>query len=272
MKIGFLITARLKSTRLPMKITKDLNGKPVIQRIVERAQEIHHISNKNIIICTSPNPQDKPLIDIAEKTGVSYFLGDPDDVLKRLHDAALYNEFDYALGITADNPLFSIEYANRIVDTIQRQHPDFIKIQGLPFGAAPWGMNIKALQTICIIKTIVDTEIWGYLIDRPELFGVITLKADKQDNRPEYRLTLDYPEDYQLLNHLYTTIPFKTTLSLENVIHYLDKHPEIAAINSLCVQLDLDQKIKEQIDKNYREHFQEIKKIKQEIYSGKKTY
>ncbi len=128
---------------------------------------------------------------------------------------------------------------------------------------------MKALQTICIVKTIVDTEIWGYLIDRPELFDVVTLKADKQVNRPEYRLTLDYPEDYQLINHLYKTIPFKTTLRLEKVVEYLDKHPEITAINSLCIQLDLEQKVKEQIDKNYREHFQEIKKIKQDVYSGK---
>jgi len=269
MKIGFFITARLKSSRLPLKIMKDLNGKPVIQRIVERAQEIHSIPDADIVICTSANPQDKSLVDIAEKTGTSYFLGDPDDVLKRLHDAALQHKLDYALGITADNPLFSIEYANRIVDVIKRQHPDFIKIEGLPFGAAPWGMNVKALKTICIVKNIVDTEIWGYLIDRPELFGVITLKADKQLNRPEYRLTLDYIEDYQLINHLYTSIPFDTTLELQKVVEYLDKHPEIAAINASCVQLDLEPHVKKQIDSNYREHLQEIRKIKRDIYSGK---
>ena len=269
MRIGFLITARLKSTRLPLKIMKDLNGKPVIQRIVERAQEIHNISNKNIVICTSDNPQDEPLIEIAEKTDVSYFLGDPDDVIKRLHDAALYHTLDYVLGITADNPLFSVVYANKVVDVIKRQHPDFIKIQGLPFGAAVWGMNVKALQTIRLVKTIVDTEIWGYLIDRPELFGIVTLKADKQVNRPQYRLTLDYKEDYQLISHLYTSIPFTTTLALEKVVEYLDEHPEIVAINAACVQLDLKPEIKKQIDDNYHEHFQEIKKIKQSIYSGK---
>jgi spore coat polysaccharide biosynthesis protein SpsF len=269
MKIGFLITARLKSTRLPLKIMKDLHGEPVIQRIVERAKEIHSIPDKNIIICTSPNPQDHPLVEIAGKTGVSYFLGDPNDVVKRLHDAALYHSLDFALGITADNPLFSIEYANKIVEVIKQQRPDYVKIEGLPFGAAPWGLNVKALHTICLVKTIVDTEIWGYLIDRPDLFGVITLKADKHLNRPEYRLTLDYPEDYKLLNYLYTTVPFKTTLKLEKVVEYLDKHPEIAAINSLCIQLELDKKLKDQIDKNYQEHFQEIKKIKQEVYAGK---
>lgn len=269
MKIGFLITARLKSTRLPLKIMKDLNGEPVIQRIVERAQEIHNISDENIVICTSDNPQDKPLIEIAKKTEVSCFLGDPDDVIKRLHDAAVDHDLDYTLGITADNPLFSIEYANKVVDVIKRQQPDFIKIQGLPFGAAVWGMNVKALRTICIVKTIVDTEIWGYLIDRPELFNIVTLKAAKQVNRPQYRLTLDYSQDYQLISHLYTTIPFTTTLPLEKVVEYLDRHPEIAALNAACVQLDLKPEVKQQIDENYHVHFQEIKKIKQTVYSGR---
>jgi spore coat polysaccharide biosynthesis protein SpsF len=175
------------------------------------------------------------------------------------------------LGITADNPLFSVEYANKIVDVVKKQRPDFVKIQGLPFGAAAWGMNVKALRTICLVKTIVDTEIWGALIDRPELFGIVTIKADQHVRRPEYRLTLDYQEDYQLINHLYTTIPFKTTLKLEKVVEYLDKHPEIIAINSLCVQLDLDPEVKEHIETNYREHFSEIKRLKQDVYSGKTT-
>jgi len=269
MNIGFLITARLKSTRLPLKIMKDLNGEPVIQRIVERAQGINNILPSNIIICTSPNPQDKPLIEIAQKTGVSAYLGDPNDVLKRLHDAALFHNLDYALGITADNPLFSIEYSNKIVDTIRQKKPDFIKIQGLPFGAATWGMNIKALRTICKVKPIIDTEIWGYLIDRPDLFNVLTIEADAALRRPQYRLTLDYKEDYELLNHLYTHIPFKKTLSLRTAVTYLDAHPEIVAINQHCVQLDLDQTVKDQISRSYQEHYQEIKKIKQDIYKEK---
>ena len=60
MKIGFLITARLKSSRLPLKILKDLNGKPVIERIIDRAKEIQGINE--IVLCTSANPQDKQII------------------------------------------------------------------------------------------------------------------------------------------------------------------------------------------------------------------
>ena len=69
LKIGFLITARLKSSRLPLKIIKDLNGKTVIERIIDRAKEIQGIYE--IVLCTSPNPQDEPLINIAKKNNIS---------------------------------------------------------------------------------------------------------------------------------------------------------------------------------------------------------
>ena len=266
MKIGFLITARLKSSRLPLKILKDLNGKTVIERVIDRAKEINGISV--IVLCTSPNPQDDPLIEIAKENNISYFFGDEDDVLQRLLDAAMLHNLDYFIGITADNPLFSINYSNLIVERIKKGEHDFIKVQGLPLGAATYGMNVKALMTICKVKTIVDTEIWGYLIDRPEIFDVITIKAKDKLRRSELRLTLDYKEDYELFYYVYSNIPFKNTLDLSKAIDYLDKHPEIAKINQNCVQLDLDEEIKNRIDQLYSKNLEVIKKIKLKVYNN----
>ncbi len=264
MKIGFLITARLKSSRLPLKILKDLNGKPVIERIIDRAKEIQGINE--IVLCTSANPQDKPLIDIAKRNRIAYFLGDEEDVLKRLYDAATCHSFDYFLGITADNPLFSIHYSNVIADIITTQGHDFIKVDGLPLGAATYGMKYKALATVCKIKTVVNTETWGYLINRPELFDIVTIKAEGIERSPNLRLTLDYKQDYQLLSHLYANIPFETTLDLRKAIEYLNRHPEIVKLNQQCVQRDLDEQTKKTIDEHYQRHFTEIKKIKEKIY------
>jgi hypothetical protein len=39
---------------------------------------------------------------------------------------------------------------------------------------------------------------------------------------------------------------------------YLDKNPEIAKINQYCIQLDLVDKVKEDIDKHYKENLEEI--------------
>jgi spore coat polysaccharide biosynthesis protein SpsF len=131
---------------------------------------------------------------------------------------------------------------------------------------ATYGLKVKALEVVCKIKFIIDTEIWGYLIDRPEIFNIKTIEVTDTLNRPELRLTLDFEEDYELIRNIYFNVPFKKVLNLYNVIDYLDKNPEIAKINKNCVQLDLDEKVKEQIDKYYKENMEEIRKIKGEIY------
>ena len=264
MKIGFLITARLKSERLPLKIIKDLNGKTVIERLIDRIKEINNITD--IVLCTSTNSQDKPLVDIAQKNNIYYFTGDEDDVLKRLLDAAKLFNLNYFLGITADNPLITIHYSNLIVDEIKTNKYDFIKLEGLPLGVATYGMKVKALEVVCKIKSIIDTEIWGYLIDRAEIFDVKTIKIADKLNRPELRLTLDYNEDYELIRNIYSNISFKKILNLYNVINYLDKNPEIAKINQDCIQLDLDEKVKEEVDKCYKENLEKIRKVIKQIY------
>jgi len=55
-------------------------------------------------------------------------------------------------------------------------------------------------------------------------------------------------------------------LNLHNVIDYLDKNPQIAKINQKCVQLDLDGNIREEVNRNYKEKLEEIKRIKNGIY------
>lgn len=128
-------------------------------------------------------------------------------------------------------------------------------------------MKVKALEAVCKIKSIIDTEIWGYLIDRPEIFKIKTIKVADKLNRPELRLTLDYDEDYELIRNIYSNVLFKKVLNLYNVIDYLDENPEIVKINQNCVQLDLDKKVKEEIDKYYKENLEEMKRIKKEIYN-----
>ena len=85
MKIGFLITARLKSKRLKFKILKPLNGFSVIDRVIQRAKRIKNCSD--IVLCTSRLNQDLPLIRSAINNGIYYYNGSADDVLKRLLDA-----------------------------------------------------------------------------------------------------------------------------------------------------------------------------------------
>lgn len=264
MKIGFLITARLKSSRLPLKLLKDLYGKTVIERVIDRCKKVQGISE--IVLCTSNNPQDRPLVDIAKANNIYYFIANEEDVLKRLWGAARFYELDYFLSITGDNPLFSIYYANLIVNSLKNEDRDYVFIDGLALGTALYGLKTKAAELVCVSKKMVNTEIWGCFFKNPDFFNINKISAEGNLAKPKLRLTLDYPEDYELLASLYNSIPFEDILDLDRVVSYLESNPVLLKINSNCLQRDIDAQSKSEIDKHFAEKKESILKLKDKIY------
>jgi len=269
MKLGFLITARLKSSRLRLKIMLPLNGYTVIERIIHRAKKV--VECQDIVLCTSTNHQDLPLLRTAKAEGIYYFTGHSDDVLKRLTDAATLFQFDFIIGITADNPLFSIYHANLLSDLVRQNHGlDFIYTSGMPIGVNIYAVNVKALTTVCAVKQHVDTEIWGYLINRPEIFNILEIKASSEYIRKHYRMTLDETDDYRFFKALYHKFSKDDVVDVLDAYEILDTHPEIPKLNSHVKQLDLDEKVKIMIDSYYKENKEKILDIKNRIYLSEK--
>ena len=265
MKIGFLITARLKSTRLKFKILKPLNGFSVIERVIQRAKKVKDCSD--IVLCTSRISQDLPLMRIASDNKIYCYNGSAEDVLQRLLDAAELFEMDYFIGITADNPLFSIYHANIISDMIRSDNNlDFVYTSGMPIGVNIYGIRTKALKTVCSIKEEVDTEIWGYLINRPEIFNVKEIKVANEYKNNKYRMTLDEIKDYDFFSHLYSMFPKKCVIDVLDAYKYLDQNPEIADINKMVIQKDLDKRVKARISKFYEYNKDKILNLKKNIY------
>ncbi len=265
MNIGFLITARLKSTRLKKKILLPLNGYTVIERIIQRAKQV--VEAEKVVLCTSTIHQDLPLAEISCKNKIYYFNGHPDDVLQRLLDAAVFFGFDYFIGITADNPLFSIHHANVIKEMyIKNPTLDYAFTTGMPMGVNIYGINVKALKTVCAIKEQIDTEIWGPLVNRPEIFKVKELPAEQEYIRENYRLTLDENDDYKVFNAIYNHFQSNDVIDVLEAYKFLDKNADIWNINARVIQKSLDKKILTKIDNYYRKEKSAILKIKSEIY------
>jgi len=264
MKIGFLITARLKSSRLPLKLLLDLNGKSVFERVVERCKLVSNIDE--IILCTSNNPQDKPLIDAALKNDIYYYLGNEEDVLQRLSDAATFFDLDYIINITGENPLFSIYHANLVVNMAKQEKYDFIHIKGLPIGCAVYGIRPEALKVVCEIKEEIDTEIWGPLINRPELFKVKEIEIDYFLNKPDLRITTDYYEDYMFIQAIYNFFSTDQIPSLTSVMKILNENPELTEIHSMRKQAALPLEITNKINKFYSENREKVLALKEKYY------
>lgn len=264
MKIGFLIIARLKSTRLPYKVMQDLGGRTVIQRIIDRAKCIEGLSN--IVLCTSNNPQDKVLVDVAKKEDIHYYMGSEDDVIRRLRDCTRFYGLDYMIGITGDNPLFSIYYSKLIFNEINKNTYDYIKVDGLPLGCGTYGIKAEAIDVICRVKNVVKTEIWGELVDRPEIFNIKTIRAKDGVNRPDLRLTMDYIEDYNVFRNIYNNFKEDEVVNLYDAIEFLEEHPEIRDLNKACTQAYLSNSEIARIRKHFAEDIDSIREIKDMVY------
>lgn len=265
MNIGFLITVRLKSTRLPRKVLLPLNGFTVVERVIQRAKQV--VKADKVVLCTSMLNQDLPLVETAKERNIFYFCGHSDDVLQRLLDGAQLFGLDYFISITADNPLFSIHHANIIKAIFNKDSSlDFVYTTGMPIGINVYGINVKALRTVCTIKEQIDTEIWGYLINRPEIFKIKKIKAELKYIRPHYRLTLDEIEDYRLIKSIYNNFEKDFIVNILDAYNFLDRNPDIATMNKDVIQRDLDDSVKKEIDEFYRFNKAEILKIKNELY------
>lgn len=264
MKIGLQITARLKSSRLPFKLLLDLQGYSIVEHVINRAKQVKGIDH--VVLCTSLNKQDKPLVDVALENDIYYYLGSEADVLQRLLDSANFFGFDYIINITGENPLFSVDHANQLIDLIKGDEPDFAYIEGLPIGCAVYGIKTKALQLVCEVKKEIDTEIWGPLINRPEIFKVKSLVVNEYFTKPKLRLTNDYFEDYMFMKKIFSHFPNKHCPSLYDVFQVLDQHPEYFLINKDKIQLGLTNEVLERIDKYYNDNHEIIKNLKKKIY------
>jgi len=236
MRTAILVTARLKSTRLPLKVTLPVHGRPMICHMLDRLKLAQH--PEQIIICTSPIEQDNPLVEIARQEGVSYYRGDPEDVLFRLTEAGKQFGIDTIVNCTADNPFVDPVYIDRLVDFHNEQGNEFSKSEGLPFGTFAYAVSYDALVRACEIKAAKDTEVWGgYFIETGAFRWGVMHVTDPAVRWPELRLTVDTPQDFELITRIFDHLyQLGHVFPLENIVSLCRSHPELTQINAHIAQ------------------------------------
>lgn len=236
LKVAILITARLKSTRLPLKVIKPIKGKPMLCHMLDRLK-LASIP-EGIILCTSSVAQDDILEEIAITENVECFRGHPDDVLARITAAAKQFKVDIVISCTADNPFVDPNYIDRLAEFHINNGNDFSKIDGLPFGTFSYALSYPAMVRACEIKDEVDTEVWGGYFTETGLFKCGTLKVmEHKFKRPEIRLTVDEPEDFELILRIFDSLYIPGRIfSLEEIISLYDDNPELQELNCHVIQ------------------------------------
>tara|TARA_R110000751_G_scaffold67156_3_gene137047 strand:+ start:404 stop:1060 length:657 start_codon:yes stop_codon:yes gene_type:complete len=188
-----IVQARLGSTRFPGKVLADINGKPMIVHVLNRAREIPGV---DLVVAAIPRGEVR-LEQVIRNAGVFPVLGDEHDVLSRFMDATNGRDVDTIVRLTGDCPALDPAVAGSTLDLFLRSAPriDFASndttLSGYPDGWDTEVFSLSALQQASARAKGSDREHVTSWMRKNLTFE--TLKADQPWVGP--KLSVDTPDE-----------------------------------------------------------------------------
>lgn len=224
---GF-VTVRTSSTRLPAKCLLPFGDGNVLEHVIRRARAF----GIDPIVCTSIDPSDDIIATIAMAERASCFRGSLTNKLRRWSDCASQFGLDTFHTVDADDPFFDGEEMRASMMLLSKNDVDMVcpsKASAAGGGSVGYSLTadiVKRAATDLAAET--DTEMmWFYLEKVPGLRSVVL--PDNPLTPSKLRLTLDYEEDYWLLESVRRIVG---NLAARNVIDQLFMaNPDLYKVN-----------------------------------------
>jgi 3-deoxy-manno-octulosonate cytidylyltransferase (CMP-KDO synthetase) len=170
-----IIPARYKSNRFPGKPLAPINGKPMIQHVVERAQEVALLSR--VVVATDDNR----IASCVDAFGGDYVMTRDDHVsgTDRLAEAAEIlgvSEQDIVVNIQGDQPLFPPEIIDQVTGPL-------LEDPNLPMSTLIYKIiRDEEIDDPNHVKTVFDRDYNALYFSR----SAIPYQRNPEDGRPTY--------------------------------------------------------------------------------------
>lgn len=197
--IGIIIQARMGSTRLPGKILKNINGRPLLDHVLGRLEGLK--SEVKVVVATTQGANDDLVQHYCESRKVICFRGSEGDVLARYFECARKYNFDHIVRLTADNPFTDITELDRLITCHLSEGNDYTHSFGnLPIGIGAEIFSFQALRQSANEGHAPNhrEHVNEYIQENPDKFSIGQLEIDSAKSNHSIRLTVDTEEDYRL--------------------------------------------------------------------------
>lgn len=236
MRYVCFIEARMRSTRLPGKVMMPILGRPMLQHMVERLSRARTIDG--IVIATTDHEADEPIAQLAADLEIGCFRGSEEDVLARVLGAARAYSADVIVETTGDCPLHDPFVVDKVVADFRMGGADFVS-NIMPF-TTPRGTDVRVFRTDDLeeVNRISDDpadheHVSLHFMEHPEKYRLRNVTTDLDPAVTELRLTVDTPEDFQLVRQIYERLyPKDRSFSLGDVLELLRDEPDLARVNA----------------------------------------
>lgn len=224
MKVGYIILCRYNSSRLPGKILREIEGKPLIELLLKRLEPL---GKNNIIVATSATATDDIIAEYCNTNNLNCYRGSLENVAERFLNCALHYQLDYAVRINGDNLFADGNLIKNISLTATDGHYDFVSnVPGRTFAT---GMSIEVLRT-CFYQSVYEIfqndhyyceHVTLYLYEHKESAGkYLFVKNEDFPDAVGAKMAIDTAEDLQEAEKIIEVLgERKNTASWKEIIH-----------------------------------------------------
>jgi spore coat polysaccharide biosynthesis protein SpsF len=147
-----IVQARMSSARFPGKVLAPFRGRPIVRHVVEAATRA--VGSENVVVATSDQESDDPLVAYLATLGVRTFRGPLDDVLERFCRCARAYPADWIARICADSPVLDPAVIQRVVGAAR---PDCdVVTTTFPHRTHPLGSNVELIRASALLSLPAD--------------------------------------------------------------------------------------------------------------------
>ena len=215
----------MKSSRLQKKAVKNIAGKPLIGRLLDRLTS--EFSKSSVCLCTSDHPDDEVLIDIAKNYQIPYLAGHQLDVMQRFIIAGKAHGATNIVRVTGDNPLTDPMMIKQLLEFHKTSEAEYSYCDDIPIGTRSEVVSLHALKRIYDqLSNSNSSEYMTYMLNRPDKLKVKKLKLkDQEIYEPQLSLTVDTMEDFEFVETIYQHFK-SSSASLKDIVNFCRNHSD----------------------------------------------
>jgi len=233
-----IIQARISSTRLPEKVLKIIEGKTVLEHVINRVRAAKNIDD--MVVATTVKKEDLEIVKLCASLGISVFCGSEDDVLDRYYQTAKLFKAGHIVRITSDCPLIDPQIIEEVIELYFQKKADYAS-NTMP-ETFPDGLDTEVFSYKTLKKAWKNAKLSSerehvtpYIRKYPNIFKIVNLKCEYNLN--DKRWTLDEPEDFKFIKIIYKNLYSEDSLfGMIKILDFLKKNPEIGELNKNIIR------------------------------------
>jgi spore coat polysaccharide biosynthesis protein SpsF len=212
----------------------DIQGKPLLEHVIDRVRRARLIDR--IVIATTVDEKDKPIIEFAKNRGIPYYVGSEDDVLDRFYRAAKKYKAKIIVRITPDDPFKDPEVIDKVIGYYLEHEGELDYVSNTIKPTYPEGLDVEVFSFDALAKAWREAKkpserehVTPYIWNHPEIFRLANV--ENEEDLSHLRWTLDYEEDLRFVREVYARLYHGQVFLMKDILALLSAEPELARIN-----------------------------------------